>query len=61
MIFSAIVYLAALVVVLYLYFQGTSNWDYVWMLGAVAGAFVLCRLFDAFFGSLEKPIRNDVG
>ena len=26
----------------------------------LAAAFVLCRLFDAFFGPLVKPIRNDV-
>ena len=32
----------------------------VYMVGAVAAAFVLCRLFDAFFGPLVKPIRNDV-
>ena len=60
MIFSAVVYIAALVVVLLVYFKGNSNWDYVYMVGAVAAAFVLCRLFDAFFGPLVKPIRNDV-
>ena len=53
-------YIAALVVVLLVYFKGNSNWDYVYMVGAVAAAFVLCRLFDAFFGPLVKPIRNDV-
>ncbi len=58
-IFSAIVYVAALVVVFYVYFKGNSIWDYAVMLGAVVGAFVLSRLFDAFFGPLVKPIRND--
>ena len=51
MIFSAVVYIAALVVVLLVYFKGNSNWDYVYMVGAVAAAFVLCRLFDAFLRS----------
>lgn len=59
MIFSAIVYLIAVVIVFYIYFKGNSNWDYVYMLGAVVAAYVLSRLFDAFFGSLQKPIRND--
>ena len=30
------------------------------MLGAVAAAFVVTRLYDAFIGPLTKPIRNDV-
>lgn len=33
MIFSAVVYIAALVVVLLVYFKGNSNWDYVYMVG----------------------------
>ena len=58
---AAVVLVAVvLVVVLLVYFKGNSNWDYVYMVGAVAAAFVLCRLFDAFFGPLVKPIRNDV-
>ncbi len=59
MIFSALVYLVALAFVLYVYFTGTSAWDYVEMIGAIVGAYVLSRLYDAFFGALQKPIRND--
>ncbi len=60
MIFTAIVYIAALVSVLYIYFKGNSIWDYAYMLGCVAGAYILSRLFDAFFAPLVKPIRNDI-
>lgn len=60
MVFSAVVYIAALIIVLYIYFKGNSVWDYAFMLGAVAVAYVISRLFDAFFGPLVKPIRNDV-
>ena len=33
---------------------------YAYMAGTIVAAYVLCRIFDAFFGPLEKPIRNDV-
>ncbi len=56
MIFSAVVYIAALIMVLYIYFKGNS----IWGLACVAVAYVLCRLFDAFIAPLVKPIRNDV-
>lgn len=60
MIFSAIMYIAALVVVLYVYFKGNSIWDYAIMLGAVVVAYIVSRIFDAFFGPLTKPVRNDI-
>ena len=60
MIFSAVVYIAALVLVMLIYFKGNSTWDYAYMAGTIVAAYVLCRIFDAFFGPLEKPIRNDV-
>ena len=61
MIFSAVVYIVAFVYVIYVYFQENSNWSYIMMAAAVVAAYVLCRLFDAIFGPIEKPIRNDVG
>lgn len=60
MIFSAAVYIIALILVLYIYFKGNSSWDYAAMLGCVVIAYLLCRLFDAFIAPLVKPIRNDV-
>ena len=60
MIFSAVVYIAALVLVMLIYFKGNSTWDYAYMAGTIVAAYVWCRIFDAFFGPLEKPIRNDV-
>ena len=60
MIFSAVVYLAALAAVLYFYFRVNSVWGYVYTAGVIVAAYVLSRLFDAFFGHLVAPIRNDV-
>ena len=60
MIFSAIVYVAALIFVAltYLYID-SIYWDAIMILGAVLAAFVLCRLFDAFIGPLIPAVRND--
>lgn len=55
MIFTAIVYVIAVVFVLYIYFKGNSIWGLVF----VAAAYLLCRIFDAFIAPLTKPIRND--
>ena len=60
MIFSAVVYILALIAVFYLYFKCNSDWCYAYMIGAVAAAFVVTRLYDAFIGPLTKSIRNDV-
>lgn len=64
MIFSAIVYIAALVLVLCFYFKvlfpnATFFEDCLHILGTLIAAFVLTRLFDAFFGPLVSVIRND--
>ena len=59
-IFSAAVYIAVLVYILFLYFKGNSAWDYAYGIGAILGAYLLCRIFDAFVGRLIKPVRNDV-
>lgn len=64
MIFSAIVYLAVLVLVLCYYFQvlfpnATLFEECLLTLGTLAAAFVLTHLFDAFFGPLVSVIRND--
>ena len=61
MIFSAIVYLIAVVIVFYLYFKfaDASVWGYIYTVITIVAAYVLCRLFDAFIGPLDKAIRND--
>ncbi len=66
MIFSAIVYLAALVLVMCYYFQvlfPTAMFfeECLLTIGTLAAAFVLTHLFDAFFGPLVSVIRNDAG
>lgn len=59
-IFSAVVYVAALVFVFVVYLGMASLfWDLVLILGTIAAAFVICRLFDAFFGRLVPVLRND--
>lgn len=64
MVFSAIVYLVAFVLVLCNYFMvlfPTANFfqNAAFTLAVLAGAFVLTRLFDAFIGPLVPVIRND--
>ncbi len=60
MVFSAIVYLLALVFVVltYLYIDNFTM-DCFLILGAILAAYVLCRLFDAFIGPLIPVVRND--
>lgn len=60
MIFSAIVYIAALVCVLIVYFMVSDPfWDIVFIVFLIAVAWILCRLFDAFIGKITPVIRND--
>ncbi|MCD7960090.1 MAG: hypothetical protein LUF89_11645 [Ruminococcus sp.] len=60
MIFSAIVYIVALVFVVIVYL-GVANyyWNIILIGGTIVAAYLLCRLFDAFIGPLVPTVRND--
>ncbi|MCD8219815.1 MAG: hypothetical protein LUC50_05650 [Ruminococcus sp.] len=64
MVFSAIVYLIVMVLVLCMYFQvllpqASILDEWVLTLGLLVCAWIVTRLFDAFFGPLVPVIRND--
>ncbi len=61
-VFSAIIYLVALVCVLIVYFMVAEPfWDIVFIIVIIVAAYILCRIFDAFFGRISPVIRNDAG
>lgn len=58
---NAVVYVAALVgVVLSYLFIDNNILAYALMASFIVGAWLLCRVFDAFFMPLTKVIRNDI-
>lgn len=60
-IFSSIVYVIGLVGVILSYlFINNDITAYIVMAASIIGAFVICKIFDAFFMPLTKVIRNDV-
>lgn len=60
-IVNAVIYVIALVGVIYCYLMIDSNlWAFLLMAGCIAAAFVLTKLFDAFFMPLVRVIRNDI-
>lgn len=59
-IFSSILYILALIwVVLTFLFEEDLATDALFILGAIAIAYVGSRIFDAFFGHLVPVARND--
>ncbi len=58
---NAVVYVIALIGVICFYFVIDNNLlAYALMAGCILGAFLICKIFDAFFMPLTKVIRNDV-
>lgn len=60
-IVNAIVYVIALIGVVYFYLMINDNLlAFALMAGCIAAAFLITRIFDAFFMPLVKVIRNDI-
>jgi hypothetical protein len=60
-IVNAIVYVIALVgVVLSYLFVNDNILAFALMAGCILAAFLLCKIFDAFFMPMTKVIRNDI-
>ncbi len=60
-IVTAIIYVIALVGVVYSYLMIDSNLlAFGLMAGCIAAAFILTKVFDAFFMPLVRVIRNDI-
>ncbi len=60
-IFNAVVYLIAFVgVILFYLFVDNNLLAFALMAGSIAAAFLLGKLFDAFFMPMTKVIRNDI-
>jgi uncharacterized protein (DUF983 family) len=58
-IVRTILMLVAVVIVFAVYLFVSSNIAYLIMIGAIAGAWLLSLLFDAFCCPLVKVVRND--
>ncbi len=60
-IVSAVVYVIALIGVVYFYLMVNDNvLAFALMAGCIAAAYLLTKIFDAFFMPLTKVIRNDI-